>query len=209
MLSATSDTSPNRSVAAGARSSDGGETTTAAARSTPGSFDLLTRLRLLCACYPGFTAVRGRGYLQISRRDGEGFEIKVYDLARPPVVILGPWCGELAGDTAVLSFVRKALSGAVRIRIESCRGRDHSWTAEVSNRDGSWSAISQNRIVELWPLHATTTRYLTMPSPLTLIREKAVAQAENRREAAWQTFQGSYRLPKKPAPARAAIAAVA
>lgn len=203
----SSDVSLCRSAGAGCRG------TPVAASAADGSgrlaetFDLLTRLRLLCAGYPGFVCDRGRGVLHIFRQDGQGFVIKVYDLMGPPVVVLGPWCSEVAGEGAVLSLVRKALSGAVRIRIESCRGRDHSWTAEVRNQGDTWAAISQNRIAELWPLHATTVRYLTMPSPFTSRRDEAPADAAVRREPDWNDLAGPCAIPVKPRAGRPAIAA--
>jgi hypothetical protein len=190
----------------------GGDTTAAAtAAGEPPcpveTFDLLTRLRLLCAAHPGFDSVRGRGVLHISRQDGQGFAIKVYDLTGPPLVVLGPWCGEVAGDVAVLSLVRKAMNGAVRIRIESCRGRDHSWTAEVKNND-SWVAFSQNRIAELWPLHATAVRYLTMPPSPTSTRERAIAEAGVRQGPEWKELVGRCQVPVKPGSRLPAVAAV-
>lgn len=128
--------------------------------------DLLGTIAQMCKHLGGFKTFRERGLLIIQHADQQGFEIKVYDGGGPPAVVLGPWYGQLASERAVLNLVEKALMGAVRVRIESCRGRDHSWTAEVRTEAGIWAPIRENRIAELWPLHATLVRHVSMPFPV-------------------------------------------
>lgn len=132
------------------------------------TLDLLSTIAQLCERDGGFVTVRDRGVLHISRVDSTGFKIKIYDGGGPTAVVFGPWYGEVCGEKAILALVEKAMTGGVRIRIESCRSRDHSWTAEIRTDAGSWTAIRENRIAELWPLHATHVRYLSMPSSVDL-----------------------------------------
>lgn len=116
-------------------------------------------VRAICAPYAGVQLTVTDGLVRIAASHTDGFDIVLSSLGDAWLLALGAWHDELVSIDAALEYVALAVSGAIRLKIETCRGKPRRWVVQRRQADGSWLDETDMAVPSLWPWGQKATIY--------------------------------------------------
>lgn len=96
----------------------------------------------LAAALPGIQVHRGIGSVCIPAIERNGFDIKVQFDPDGFVIALDRAILEVSSHVVALQIVEDALTGKIRIKIDTIAGRAWQWSVERLQADGRWATES-------------------------------------------------------------------
>lgn len=127
-------------------------------------FNLLRRLQNMTRRLPGLSCRRYEQTILVESVWKDGFNIAVLFEGGRRVLLLGSWYDEVESSEVAYQLIEKAVTGRLRVRIESRNNRDRSWSVDVITPEGEWVEIANKSTLEFWSRGPTSIRCLQFKS---------------------------------------------
>lgn len=117
------------------------------------------QLRNELAAHPTAQVTTGVTTVTVLRVSPAGPDVTVFFSEGRCTLAIGGWHDDLVSMDVVLDYVKMAVAGTLRVRIDQIRGKPWKYVLERQREDGNWSEESVMvvpRLSALWARQPTT-----------------------------------------------------